>query len=440
MSAIVTDLAIVGAGSAGAALAGHAARAGMRVMVLERRPIEEAGARWVNGVARWMFEESGIAAPSGSECVGQEGAFHLVAGRDARARIVVRDHDVIAVDMRRLVSRLQSDAREAGADLRGGTNVFGFESGVLRTGAGDIRARYFVDASGLTGARLMGQPRVVPADICAAAQEMRRIRDLPAARAWFERHDVLPGDGLCFTAVAGGYSILNVRLDGDAVSILTGSIPALGYPSGARILADFVAEQPWVGERIFGAAWTLPLRRPYDSIVDGRVALVGDAACQVFSAHGSGVGIGLIAARLLADALVGRGGLDRYALAFHRRWGGLLAGYDIFRRFSQTMDASDVATLMRAGLLDETGVREGMSQRLPRLTPSLAVPRLVASARAPVAAGRFLGVLARMGVAKALFANYPATPSRRRVWSRIVARAIGDPGAGAVDRPDPHVS
>jgi len=423
------DLAIVGAGSAGAALALHAARAGMRVVVLERRALDDAGARWVNGVARWMFDEAGIAAPQGDERVGDERAFHLVAGRDAAARVVVRDHDVEGVDMRRLVARLHADALGAGAELRGDVNVQGLENGVLRTGAGDVRARYYVDASGLAGPRLLRQPRVPAVDICAAAQEMRRVRDLPAARAWFERHEVAPGDALCFTAVAGGYSILNVRLDGDELSILTGSIPALGYPSGARILADFAAEQPWVGATIFGGARTLPLRRPYDALAGGCVALLGDAACQVFSAHGSGVGIGLIAARMLADALASGAGPDRYAVRFHRRWGGLLAGYDVFRRFSQTLTARDVAHLIRAGLLDEEGARAGLSQRLPPLTRSLVMGRLVGAARAPAAAVRFAGVLARMAAVQGLFAGYPGWVPGRGTWERAVARATGESAA-----------
>lgn len=421
------DLAIVGAGSAGAALAGHAARAGMRVVVLERRPLGEAGARWVNGIARWMFDEAGVAPPREDERVGHESAFHLVAGRHAAARVVVRGHDVEAVDMRRLIARLQRDAREAGAHFRGSVNVHGLDDGVLKTSAGDLRARYYVDASGLAGARLSGQRRVLPGDICAAAQEMRRVRDPEAARRWFERQGVEPGDGLCFTAIAGGYSILNVRLDGDALSILTGSIPALGYPSGARILADFVAEHPWIAETIYGGARTLPLRRPYDELVDGRIALLGDAACQVFSAHGSGVGIGLIAGRMLAEALASGAGLHRYAVNFHRRWGGLLAGYDIFRRFSQTMDASDLAVLMRAGLLDEEGVRAGLSQRLPAPTRSLVVGRLIGAVRAPVAATRFLATLARMGAARALFAAYPSSRRERKAWSWMLARAMEDP-------------
>jgi flavin-dependent dehydrogenase len=420
------DLAIVGAGSAGAALAAHTARAGMKVVLLDRRSLDDAGARWVNGVARWMFDEAGVARPGPGERVGHEQAMHLAAGRDAAARVVIRHHDVENVDMRQLVARLQRDATEAGAELRGGVHVHGLEGDALRTSAGEIRAKTFVDASGLAGPRLLDQPRVAATDVCAAAHEMRRVRDVAGARAWFQRHEVRPGDALCFTGIAGGYSVLNVRVDDDLVSILTGSLPALGFPSGARILADFAAEQPWVGETVFGGSRSIPLRRPYDVLASDRVALLGDAACQVFTAHGSGVGIGLVAAKMLADALVqGRGPRD-YAVAFHRRWGGLLTAYDVFRRFSQTMSAGDIARLMRAGLLDEEGARAGMSQRLPELTRTMLMGRVRGAVRAPAMARRFLGVLARMGVTQVLSAQYPSSRPARRVWSRAVSRVTGD--------------
>jgi flavin-dependent dehydrogenase len=396
------DVAVVGLGSAGAAVAGRAARGGLKVIGIDRRPLDEAGARWVNGVAGWMFDEASIARPRGDESVGHEKAFHLVAGWGP-TRVVVRDHGVIGVDMRKLVARLQKDAREAGATLRGGVSLHGFDGRELVTSEGPIRARWYVDASGLAGARLLSQPRVLPRDMCAAAQEMRAVVDPGAARAFFARHEVEPGDTLCFTGIAGGFSILNVRLDGDRVSLLTGSVAAQGFPSGARILADFAREQQaWIGETIFGGSRAIPLRVPYATLGSDRVALVGDAACQMFSAHGSGVGIGLIAARMLADALIDGGGPQAYSRAFHARWGGLLVGYDTFRRFSQAMRPGELARMMRAGLLDPTSARTGLEQRMPELTASLVLGRLFAATKAPRTAARFARTLARMGAATAL--------------------------------------
>ena len=65
------------------------------------------------------------------------------------------------------------------------------------------------------------------------------------------------------------------------------------------------ADEPWLGESISGGSGVIPLRRPYARFTAPGLALVGDAACQVFPAHGSGIGMGLIAGRMLADAVAG---------------------------------------------------------------------------------------------------------------------------------------
>jgi flavin-dependent dehydrogenase len=348
----------------------QAARAGLRVVCVDRRPLDRAGARWVNGVPRWMFHEAGLDEPRGDERLGHGHPFHLIAGRGP-TRVVVRHHDVLDVDMRLLVARLQREALEAGAELRGEVTVHGLESGRLSTSAGELQARWYVDASGLAGSRLLQQARPSPSDVCTAAQEVRVVRDPAAARAFLDRHEVEPGSTLCFTAIAGGYSIVNVRVDGDRVSLLTGSIPGQGHPGGARLLSSFVAEQPWIGQLLFGGARAIPLRLPRE-LARGPVALLGDAASQVMSAHGSGIGIGLVAARQLATALAAGEGPEGYARAFRRRWGLLLASYDAFRRLSQRLSARQIAWMMRAGVLDERSVRTALEQRLPLPIPGRA--------------------------------------------------------------------
>jgi flavin-dependent dehydrogenase len=357
------DLVIVGAGTAGAALAMHAARAGLRVVCVERRPLDQAGARWVNGVPCWMFHEAGIVEPAGEERVAAGEPFHLLAGWGPM-RVIVRKHDMVDVDMRLLVARLQREAVQAGADLRGEVTVHGLSGDALATSTGELRARWIVDASGLAGARLLEQPRLSPSDLCAAAQQVRQVRDPAGARAFLARQEVEPGTTLCFSAVAGGYSIVNVRVEGDRVSLLTGSVPAQGHPGGAQLLASFVSEQPWIGDRLFGGARAIPLRRP-QLLARGPVALLGDAGTQVFSAHGSGIGLGLVAARQLADALASGAGPEGYARDFHRRWGTLLASYDLLRRASQRLSARHVGWMMRSGLMNESSVRAALEQRLP---------------------------------------------------------------------------
>jgi flavin-dependent dehydrogenase len=420
------DVAIVGAGTAGAAVAALCARRGMRVVCVDRGALDRAGARWVNGVPRSAFERAGIDVPSGEELRGGDEPFHLVAGRGP-SRLVIRDHGVLEVDMRMLVARLQGMAREHGAELIGDVEVRGLDGDVLRTDKGDVRAGTVVDASGLAGARLLDQPRVAAADLCSAAQQVRDVTDHAAAQAFFDGHGVPKGEVLCFTGVHGGYSILNVRYDGDSLSLLTGSITAAGHPPGKAIIESFVGEQSWIGRERFGGARAIPLRRPFDRIASGRVAAIGDAAAQVFPAHGSGIGPGLVAARVLTDALADGRGVESYALRWQRKHGGLLASYDLFRRLSQTLTLSELERMIEKQILDPDLARCGLAQQMPRPTPASLPAKLIGLFSEPVLAARMADLVARMVATRALYATYPRTPAELAGWSRRVARVFGDP-------------
>jgi flavin-dependent dehydrogenase len=417
---------IVGAGTAGAALAKLCAERGLRVVVVDRGPLDAAGAHWLNAVPGRHFDEAGIARPAGEELAGDNVAFHILAGRGPE-RAVIRDHGVLEVDMALLVARLQRDARDAGAILEGHVRALGVDDRTLSTDRGTVRADCIVDASGLGGARLLGGPPDARGDLCAAAQDVYAIRDRAAAEAFLERHAVPPtGEVLSFAGTAGGYSVLNVRLVDDHVSLLTGSIPARGNPSGRAMMDEFVASQSWIGAPIRRASRAIPLGRPRDVLVSGRVAALGDAARQVFSAHGSGIGAGLVAARMLADALAQGKGPEAYAVRWQRSEGGLLAAYDVFRRMAQELTVEDMARLMRAGLLDEDMMRPGMTQSPPDLRPRLLARKAPAALRERRLAQRIADVGARMMAVRALYARYPSSPGRARsLWSRAAARLAG---------------
>lgn len=417
------DVAIVGAGTAGAAVAALCAERGLSTVCVDRRPLAEAGARWVNGVPQRAFAEAGLPPPEGDERLASDHVFHLVAGWGPR-RLTLRGHGLLEVDMRKLVERLQAHARRAGAELRGEAAVTGFDGRRLQVGDETIEARWFVDASGLGGARLLRQTAVPREDLCAAAQQVHAVVDREGARAWLSRHDAREGETLCFTSVAGGYSIVSVRVEGDAVGILTGSIPAQGHPSGQRLLDGFVAEQPWIGPRRFGGARAVPLGRPRDVLAEGNVALVGDAAGQVFSAHGSGIAAGLVAARLLADALAEGAGPEGYAVRWQRRHGGVFAAYDAFRRFSQGLALDEVEQLLEAGVLDEASAIAGLRQELPEVSIAEVIGKARAVLRSPGLAARLTPTVARMLAAQGLYRGYPAEATQRARWCTWAARLL----------------
>ncbi|MEZ4372346.1 MAG: hypothetical protein R3B07_16085 [Polyangiaceae bacterium] len=358
------DVCIIGAGTAGAAVALQCARLGLSTVAIDRRSLESAGAHWVNGVALTAFDRAGIPRPRAPELRGGHGKFHLVCGWGPE-RLSLSDECVVEVDMRHLVSRLQREARAAGAELRSGVRAARVAGETLHTDQGSIDARFFVDASGLRGLDVLRIPEVPRDDLCAAAQEVRVVTDRAAAERYFQEHGAAPNETLCFTGVAGGYSILNLRLHADEVSILTGSLPSLGHASGKRLLDDFVASQAWVGERIFGGARAIPLRAPSGELARGNVAAIGDSVSQVFAAHGSGIAVQLESSKILAEALAA-GDLGAYSRRWQERFGLTFRVYDWFRRFSQTLTPEELAGLMRSGLLDEKSVLAGLHQELPK--------------------------------------------------------------------------
>jgi flavin-dependent dehydrogenase len=423
VGALDTDVAIVGAGSAGAAVAWLCARRGLRVTVCEAGALEEAGARWAVSVPGWTFDEAGIPRPSGDELLGEDGPVVVVAG-DHRVRF--DHHGVLDLDGRLLCARLRAAAAAAGATLLEHARVERWDeaSGHLHTAAGVLAPRFIVDASGLGGARLLGQAPPRPRDICSAAQHVHAVRDLEGARRFFAAHGAQLGDAVSYLGVAGGYSTIGLRCKGERVGVLAGSVVADGHPSAPRLLERFLEGQPWIGERLFGGARDVPLGRTADRLAIGRVAAIGDAAGQVFSTLGSGIGHELLGARALADALASGRGPEAYGVTFQRRHGGELAAFDLFRRLTQRLTIDEQARLIAAGLFSPALARCGLSQG-ERLPGPLPLARAALGAvRAPLLGARLARVVAGMGLLYALYRAYPADPARVAAWSRRIERVV----------------
>lgn len=366
------DVVIVGAGSAGAAVAVQTARIGLRTLLLDKHPLERAGATWVNGVHGQAFDEAGLGRPHAPELRASGHRFHLVAGWGPHKK-TVGDTGVLDVDMRLLIARLQRESALAGATLRGQEPVLSLEPGRVRTADTTYEAALVVDASGLGGLYRVEKPR--PSDVCAAAQGVYAVNDRAAAEAFFRGFGAEPGETICFAAVAGGYSIASMRLEGDELAILTGTLPALGHPPGKKVRDDLAARHAWIGPMAFGGHAPIPLHRPRKDLAfvarDRALVRVGDAAGLVYAAHGSGIGAQLVAGRMLADTLAQRTPRDgvgsavgAWERAWHRRFGARFLAADAFRRLSTRLTPGLLAWALRSGLMPEPLLRIGFTAGL----------------------------------------------------------------------------
>ena len=451
------DAVVVGAGTAGSAAALLLARAGRRVALLEARPLKRAGARWVNSVPPWMFDRAGLERPRPPEKLDGASAVTLMgAGGDARLRL-----PPIApwgVDIRLLVRRLQADARDLGVEAFGDAALLGVECAggrpealtvLVANGHGPprprrFRARLFIDATGLRAVLLRHVPALSrhcpapgPSDVCTAAQAVCRVSDPAAARAYVESYGARPGESLSWIGVDGGYSTTGVHVERTLarVGLLAGAVDDGVHGPGSRLLRRFMADKPWIGETLFGGAGRIPLRRPYARLGAPGIALVGDAGCQVFPAHASGIGAGLVAARNLVEAVAQHddpGGLEAtwdYQARFHRETGAINAAYGVLRLLSQSMDPANVAEMIRVGLLTPDATRRTLDQRLPSSGPAGLWSMLAGSARQPRLTATAARFASRVPLVYAAYRSYPRRPNlaRLRLWSHLVARLMGAP-------------
>lgn len=460
---IHADVAIVGAGPAGAHAAGRIARSGARVVLLDRRPEGEAGAQWLNDIPLWAFDIARVSPPGDDEALAVGAPFYVLGPGQTRP-LYVPDVALVEADMRALGLRLAGrvarapsarlcwgvEVRELLLDARGRAHAIegAYSSGPRRGERVRVEARLFVDASGLAAVLRRAHPklgRLCPPptrdDLCVAAQRLLTIERPDDAQRYLDAHTVPAGAYLNRLGVAGGYSVVRAMVHPDLahISILTGASATPGNPSGKQLLDRFCQAQPWVGASVLGGARAIPLRRPYTHLVAPGLALLGDAASQVFAAHGSGIGIGMIAARILADAVNDAlkagddpGALDTlwaYPSRFHRRWGALLGFGDLFRRFTQDLAPDTLSALLASGLVTPALLRDGLHQRFPQAHLGDLPAQAAAATRHPRLLAKLAPVLAKLPMlplaARSLYPERPDDARLERYERRMRALVEG---------------
>jgi len=416
---------VLGLGTAGAAVAACCARRGLRVSGVDSKALDATGARWVNGVPGWAFDAAGLPRPEAPELLGGSVPYHLVAGWDGPR---MTSTSVLEVDMRALTARLLDDARARGATLHGNTRVRRIDDHLVQLdGAGPdtLQGGVIVDATGLAG---LGLLRVRPEpreDLCVAEQGVFSIADPAGAAAFLARHQVREQEVVCFTGVAGAYSIANLRVHGDEVGVLTGSLPGLGFASGVELMRTVREAHPWIGERRYGGSRAIPLGRPLDVVGWGRRVAIGDAANMVWAPHGSGIAQQLLAAELLAHTLAEGGDPWSFNVAWQRRYGALLASADLLRRGTSRLDPGWLPAMIRRRILSPELAADAMVQRPTRPPPRALLRAARGLAREPRVARAIVPALLRGLLLEAHYRRYPERPSGLLAWRAQRRRVDG---------------
>jgi geranylgeranyl reductase family protein len=310
---IETEVAVIGAGPAGAAAAIVAASAGRRVLLLDKatfprdkicgdgittgalRLLEDLGVQ-PDAVGSWTeVHDIHVGGPSGHVVT-----FPLPTGRGQYAVVARRadlDHAIV------------ERARAVGAEVREGVSVVGAtEDGdgvTLELDDGTtVRAANVIAADGMWSPtrKLLGT--AVPGYLGEWHAFRQYFRNTgPAARdlwVWFEP-DLLPGYAWSFPLPDGGANVgFGIQR---GAKIATKEMKALwpellARPHIAAVLGpDAVPEDRH-------QAWPIPARVGEVALSAGRVLWVGDAAAVTDPMTGEGIGQALLTGRLAAEAIL----------------------------------------------------------------------------------------------------------------------------------------
>ena len=310
------DVAVVGAGPAGATAALVLARAGVDVALLDRAPLPRDKTCGGGVVARaFPLLPAGVEVPIERRLARVESRFV-----DAGVAVTVeRSTPLVHMAMRAPFDlALTEAARAAGAALHASHAVerIGLDSDhvELETSHGPIRARILVAADGATGstARAAGWDAPLPT--------------VPALEAEVEvSSPVLARHGECarfdLGVPAGGYGWVFPKADHLSVGV------GVFAGDARRRLKDELARYlrtTGLGEarvmRVRGAP--IPVR-PRQAPARGRVLLAGDAAGLADPLTGEGISLAIASGRLAAEAVLAarldpRAAVGRYLAALRR--------------------------------------------------------------------------------------------------------------------------
>lgn len=418
------DVIVAGCGTGGAAAAIVAAKAGLKVLVLDSKAREDVGKKICGDgihVNHYRFiRELGIDFTE-KELLNRITGMRVLAPN--RTDFIHVKDEGFCINRRLFGQRLMKEVENVGGKLRTGCKVDGLivENGAVKgvkTGRESIRARVVIDATGVAGV-LRKQvpfdtdfPKVV--DLQDYAKAYREIVEIDGRFEYPEdivieyNNELAPYGYIWYFPKSA--TVLNI---------------GLGFKGGGdlkKIYTEHVASHFKIRKVLDAGAWALPMvRKPFDGFVANGFMLVGDSGCQVNPLDGAGIGYSIRGGAIAARAAAGcineptRENLWKYNKDFMTEVGANHAQFAILARAMASLSNEDLNFVFSSGLISSEDMKKAYGGGM-KLTLSDKIIKAFKGISRPHVLKKLNAVAKLTKEAKYHYLDYPAGPDGLASW------------------------
>ena len=359
-------VAIIGANQTGLFAAKLFSEQGFSVFVFEKNSRENAAYEWTDDISPSVFKEVGLPFPP-NDIFTRTGSLAFVPPGHNPVFVPKNEEEPdINVSRRGLnewLISLLSEGVELYFDacvtraLTDGDVVYGVEFSNGETFECDL----VVDCGGVNSLVRRSLPQIFQIQ-----NEVNANDKLFVKRAFFARPENCPRPEhpkkiYLKHKNENGISRCFLKNDDVTSDVLVGRIGSLSDETYENAIADLKEDNPVIGDKVSGGdvIFEIPVRRTLSNIVANGYVLLGDSACMTIPLIGSGIGSGLKAAKMLADAFAAadkepfsKKNLYRYQLKFMREIGGKHAAIELIRNKLLSSRGNEIDDLVKSGVME----------------------------------------------------------------------------------------